>query len=273
MTGRRTGEQEETIWYYGDDQQFRVKFVKDSDESVTSYSYQLDPDDPLHRTTASVNINSSGEEMSRTKEEFFEKELPSGGRWLSRKVKVANRYHSSTEYDRPGYPLAIESNGLQTTFQYDGQGRVVQKAYYDGNVTELSYDDRHNKITRVIKHRASDPELQLVTTFRYDDTGNLLAAESSDGRKVELLYNPENLIKVLNISGKVVQLEYNGMKKPVHIAIEGMGELRITYHADGVIDKVDSGDSSTSLSLTVVSAFQDLLDLVKEASVNFSISY
>lgn|GEM_PF-3556328 len=269
MIGKRSGDKEESIWYYGDSG-YRVKLLKEADGGFTKYSSDADPTDPLHTTVESVAYDQDGQEFSRTREDFFEKLTPAGSRWLARHETESKGRKSLTEYAKSGMPLTIESDDNKAIFTYDGKGRLIRKVSPFGMVVELAYDEHNGKITKVAKYAISTPENQSVTTFRYDGSGNLIVAERSDGQRADISYYPNSIISQLTTDGRSVKFEYNDMKKPVRIILEDTDEIRVSYNKDGTIEKIDSEHASTTLALTVASLFQKLLDLVSETKVSFT---
>ena len=271
MTGWSNGEEEENIWYHDSSLEYRVKSIRNSENSyIYTYRYAIDPSDSLHSTVETRVIDGNGQEYSLMREQFYEKVTPPGSRWLARHETEWEGTRKISEYAMPGLPLTMESGESKALFQYDGQGRLTRKVDGSGVVTELAYDGRSGKISQAAKYATASPDEKVITSFRYDDSGNLLSAECNDGRRADLSYYPNNMISELIIANQRAKFEYNEFNKPVRILVEEIGEIRVSYNKDGSIDKTETLNGTPILGLTVTAMFQKLLDLVAEAKVSLT---
>ncbi|HEX8456541.1 MAG TPA: CHAT domain-containing protein [Pyrinomonadaceae bacterium] len=98
----------------------------------------------------------------------------------------------------------------------------------------------------------------------YDDYGdNLMRVADSAGNEIRLTYYPNNTIKTLTTNdGKEITFVYNEAKKPIKIALKGLGEITVTYKPSGEIDKVASSAGRT-VAHQVATSFERLLALIQ----------
>lgn len=103
--------------------------------------------------------------------------------------------------------------------------------------------------------------------FQYDTKGNLNFAENSDGQKIELSYdNRGRITKIVDQAKKIVKLEYEEKyNKPVVVSRPGLGSIKVSYKANGDINKVDSKEGP-SVAMQVASTFNTLLDIIAPAT-------
>jgi len=71
---------------------------------------------------------------------------------------------------------------------------------------------------------------------------------------------------------KILFFKYNEIGKPIKITMEGVGEINVTYDDEGEIEKVES-ESGNKMALKVTMAFQNLLSIVKPASVSIDTEF
>ena len=107
----------------------------------------------------------------------------------------------------------------------------------------------------------------------HPEKGELASIRTSTGRSVDLTYDSTGKITGLvnrDPNGEQVSLYFRydlaeWPSKPSLIAIEGVGEIRVQYDAEGEIADVDS-DGGYRVALQVTQAFQRLLSLSKVAA-------
>lgn len=149
-----------------------------------------------------------------TLEELYSAE----GMFLSQKSSVYNAFHLLSE---------IDPQGIATTYQYDGAGRLIAKETA-GRQTRIEYDSlgrQHKEIlggiakvkeydllNRVIEERTEGENLHLHTQYAYDIRGN---------RTHEIRYTQ---------AGKsVTETQYNAQKHPIKL-VDPLGNVtRIDY--------------------------------------------
>ena len=270
LVALNTGSGNEFV-YYESDGDHRVTCVKQSTGGETSYRYEIDPADPGHTTTRSLSYDEPGMEVGRTFEQFFYNVEVSGDRWLTRTVVDQDGAQTVTELTRSGTPLLIESGNDKVVFKYDTEGRLVFKIDRHGVVTELEYESRHGKVSRITKRFQDTADKQSIITFIYDAQGQLIQAEGSDGRKVDLSYSSYGMMSKLITGNRTVQITYNKQKKMERIAVKGMGELRVRYTSTGEVDTVRPKSGSRKISLVVVSLFEVLTGLIGEAKISLTL--
>jgi YD repeat-containing protein len=166
-------------------------------------------------------------------------------------------------------PLKITSGKDVTTFEYNAKGLLTKKTSTKGEFVQLDYDDKINKITKVVNNEG-------WTTFQYDKSGNLSKAVNSAGKSVLLIYDRNGKITKMidqekndEKSRRTLSFKYNSMGKPVEIEMENVGIINVAYDNYGEIKKVES-KAGAKMALQVTQAFQSLLSIVKPAGVNLN---
>lgn len=192
-----------------------------------------------------------------------------GSQYTAEIRTVRNGHEEETHFHRCGAPTLKRSGNQQTVFDYDDECRMTYKRSDDEEI-QIEYDRRSGKIARVVN---SDlfRNISETSEFTYDLRGQLVSARNDRGESVTLDYDSRNRItRMTDATGEVMSFDYNDMGKPVHIAIEGVGALDVTYDAAGEITEVKS-DQGHEMALRVTQAFQRLLALVKPSGVNFNL--
>ncbi len=258
------------IAYFGADKQFNVRSVKERDGSVTDYTYDTDASDKGHFTVAANVKGTDGKMISTSKYEYFNKRKANGEEWLYKMVTVLDGDRTETSYNECcGLPLLIKRAGEETSFEYDSKGRVTRKTT-PNEVTELAYDDKVGKVTKVAKYSKADKKLSNWSQFQYDTRGNLTLAKNSERKGVKLFYDNTGRIKTMvDQNQRQINFKYNENGKPVEIADPKLGAITVSYTNSGEIKKVESS-AGRKVALEVTSAFQNLLDIIRPAGVTLS---
>ncbi|MEK6705928.1 MAG: DUF6531 domain-containing protein [Bdellovibrionota bacterium] len=257
--------------YYDIDKKENVKSVKDRDGTLTEYIYDTDKSDRGHFTVATKMKDNSGKQISLSKYEYFIKYKQNGEEWTHKMISTLDGDRTETVYNElSGLPESIKHNGEETTFKYDPKGRVVRKAT-SNDVTELTYDQKASKVSKVVKYpiNASDKQ-KIWSEFKYDQKGNLVYAKNSDKKGVKLVYDVNGRISTLvDQNNRVIKFKYNENSKPIEITDPSLGSITVTYNNSGEIKKVDSS-AGRKIAVQVTSAFQNLLDIIRPAGVSLS---
>lgn len=255
-----------------------TRSVAERSGSVTWYRYGTTEETPTSEAYfTETRTQEPDGDVTTAKYEYWIRYLPDGDSYTSRIRTTRNGRVKDTRYDRHGLPLGIAQGDDAAQFKYDDKGRLIRKNS-GGQVTELSYDDRVNKISRVLRYPENQPEDRSISEFSYNPDGDLLRASNSEGRWVELEYNADNQIQVARSEETTLTFAYGRFGKPVSITVEGVGRLDVTYDDHGEILSVDSSPldanadiSRTEISMRVTRAFQTLLTLVKPAGVDLGL--
>jgi YD repeat-containing protein len=258
------------LTYYPREQYENVKSVKDRDGTLTSYKYDIDTADKRHYTV-SVNVKSSeGKAISNSKYEYVNKIKSDGEEWTYKMVTTLDGDRTETTYNECcGLPLLIKRGKEETSFEYDTKGHVTKKIT-PSEVTDLAYDPKVSKVSRVAHFSKLNKKDTNWSTFQYDDKGNLVFAKNSEGKGVRLFYDNNGRIKsLLDQNHRRIDFKYNENSKPVEITDPSVGTITVSYTNSGEIKKVDSS-AGRKIALQVTSAFQNLLDIIRPAGVNLS---
>ena len=267
-----------TAVVYLDKTKMQVKYDKNSaatevierDGESTKYKYEYNPKNPdfHYWTTVTKKPKEGPESVSRYEYEI--KSKPDGQQYTYRIGTELDGIKTETIYSECcSLPLKITRGKDVTTFEYNAKGLLTKKTSTRGEFVQLDYDDKINKITKVINNEG-------WTTFQYDKGGNLSKAVNSVGKSVLLIY--DRLGKITKMidqekndekSRRTLSFKYNSMGKPVEIEMEKVGIINVAYDNYGEIKKVES-KAGAKMALQVTQAFQSLLSIVKPAGVNLN---
>jgi len=256
------------IAYYGYDVHGNVRSVKDRDGTLTTYAYEEDRANPRHYTARADVKDSDGKPVSVSSYEYFEEHDQGGRPWTARLVTVTDGDKVDTTYNQKGLPLSIKHGDDVSSFEYDAKGHVTKKVTPQ-ETTELTYDDRADKVSQVRRYPAGRPQQASWSRFTYDSRANLVAAQNSEGKTVTLRYDNVGRIVEATIKERTLRFTYDNNSKPTKIEAVGLGTITVSYTEQGEIDKVDS-DTGRKTALAVTDVFQQLKDIIRPAGVSLS---
>jgi YD repeat-containing protein len=258
------------VEYFGRNKQESVKMVKDRDGTQTGYAYETDSSDRGHYWVA-VNVKATdGKEISSSKYEYNIKHKADGEEWTYKLTTVLDGDRTETTYNECcGLPLLIKHGGEETAFVYDVKGHVTKKTT-PSEVTELTYDPKVSKVSKVVRYSKLNKKQTSWSMFSYDGKGNLVVAKNSEAKGVQLFYDANGRIRSLvDQSHRRIDFKYNENSKPVEITDPALGTITVSYTNSGEIKKVES-TAGRKIALQVTSAFQNLLDIIRPAGVSLS---
>ncbi|MBF0359753.1 MAG: hypothetical protein HQK49_02025 [Oligoflexia bacterium] len=249
-----------------------VLSVKEKSGIETSYKYGGNDKNPdLHYWTLVTKPGPDGKPVTN-RYEYELKKKKDGSTFTYRIYTEVNGLKTETIYDEISQLPSQITRGKQiTNFKYNNKGLLLEKTSSTGESVKLEYDDKINKIKRVVNNDG-------WTKFEYDKKGNLYKAENSAGKAVLLIYDRNGLITTMVDDDKAgggkdkrrLSFKYNAMGKPVEIVMENVGKINVAYDNDGEIKKVESKEGH-KMALEVTQAFQNLLSIVKPAGVNLNL--
>lgn len=251
---------------YSDDDSHKVKSVRTADGDVVTYAYHSDTPDRLKHTTVATRT-ASGEIVDTREYRFTELRDEDGKQWVQHLVEYIDGDMARDTTYAPNYlPLQVNTPYSSVQYVYDERGRVISSISADKSV-EFGYDRNSGKVASVktIEH----PEETVTTTrYTYDNKGNLVKAEDSNGRSMNLTYNSLYQIEKIEEGGQALAFTYGPLGKPERIELLGIGAIDVTYDPQGEIDSVHS-DKGSDISLKITSIFGTLLEMLRQAKVNF----
>ncbi|MGK5086257.1 DUF6531 domain-containing protein [Bdellovibrionota bacterium FG-2] len=258
------------ITYFERDKNENVKSVKDRDGTWTEYSYLKDPADKGHLTVGVDVKGKDNKSISTSKYEYLVKRKADGEAWTYKLVTTLDGDRTETTYNECcGLPLLIKHGTEETAFEYDVKGHVTKKST-PTEVTDLTYDPKAGKVSKVVRFSKLDKKDSNWSTFQYDDKANLVFAKNSEGKGVKLFYDNNGRIRSMVDQGqRQINFKYNENSKPVEIADPALGTITVSYTNSGEIKKVESS-AGRKIALQVTSAFQNLLDIIRPAGVSLS---
>ncbi len=256
--------------YYPKEQFENIKTVKERDGSVTDYGYERDSKGGGSLAVTVKIKNKEGKQVSDSKYEYVTKKKSDGEEWTYKLITTVDGSRTETTYNECcGLPLMIKQGSEETTFEYDAKGHVTKKMT-PHEVTELKYDPKVNKVSRVARYSKASKNQMTWSEFQYDAKGNLIFAKNSDKKGVKLLYDPNGRIKTLvDQNRRQIHFKYNENSKPIAITDPSLGTITVTYQNSGEIKKVES-TAGRKIALQVTAAFQNLLDIIRPAGVSLS---
>lgn len=263
---------------YADNSKMQIKYDKSAfatevierNGESTKYKYENNPKNPdfHYWTTVTKKPTDGPEALSRYEYEI--KSKPDGQQYTYRIATEMDGIKTETIYSECcSLPLKITRGKDVTAFEYNAKGLLTKKTSTKGEFVQLDYDDKINKITKVVNNDG-------WTTFQYDKIGNLSKAVNSSGKSVLLIYDRAGKITKMidqekndEKSRRTLSFKYNSMGKPVEIEMENVGIINVAYDNYGEIKKVES-KAGAKMALQVTQAFQSLLSIVKPAGVNLN---
>ncbi len=258
------------ITYYGRDKKSSVKSVTNPDGSMNEYEYLTDLNSPSYYAVRVIAKDAGGAKISDSKYEYYSKVKPGGEDVTTKMVTTVDGEATETLYDEKlGFPVKITSSGRVTTMEYDPKGRMVKKVT-PFETTELTYDQKVGKVSRVVKKLKSGNV--RWSEFQWDPaTANLLTAKNSDKKQVKLVYDTQGRIRALVDGAKhTITFKYNELSKPVEIADAKLGVVKFKYKNSGEVDKIES-NGGASVSAEIMRALQTLIDITAPAGVSMGI--
>jgi YD repeat-containing protein len=258
------------ISYHPLDRNENVKSVKDRDGTLTTYAYEGDKADRSKSTVTVAVTSAQGKPVSSSSYEYFVKNKADGEEWTYKMVTTLDGDRTETTYNECcGLPILIKRGSEETSFQYDRKGHVIKKTT-PTEVTELAYDEKAGKVSKVTRFSKLTNKVVNWSEFKYDGKGNLQFARNSENKKVNLIYDQSGRIAVMvDQNGRKINFKYNEDSKPVEISDPAVGTITVQYYNSGEIKKVESS-AGRKIALQVTSAFQNLLDIVRPAGVSLS---
>lgn len=247
-----------------------VQSVTKRNGEKTSYKYEFNPKNKdLHYWTLVTKSGLSGKPITN-RYEYENKIREDGSQYTYRILTVVNGVKTETVYSECcSLPLKIQRGDLVTNFEYNSDGLLTKKTSSTGEFVQLEYEKKYNKIAKVVNNKG-------WTQFAYDKKGNLTKALNDKGKAVLLLYDRKGRItKMVDDNRKTnkrrtLSFKYNSLGKPVEIAMDKVGKIKVAYDNYGEIKKVDS-KTGPKMALQVTQAFQSLLSIVKPAGVSLGI--
>jgi YD repeat-containing protein len=263
---------------YVDNSKMQIKYDKSSlatevierNGDSTKYKYENNPKNPeFHYWTTVTKKSAEGVESS-SRYEYEIKTKPDGQQYTYRIATELDGIKTETIYSECcSLPLKITRGKDVTTFEYNEKGLLTKKTSTKGEYVQLEYDDKINKITKVVNNEG-------WTSFLYDKIGNLSKAVNSAGKSVLLIYDRNGKITRMidqekndEKTRRTLNFKYNSLGKPVEIEMENVGIINVAYDNYGEIKKVES-KAGAKMALQVTQAFQSLLSIVKPAGVNLN---
>ena len=236
----------------------------------TKYKYETNPKNPENHYWTTVTKKPKDDKESSSRYEYELKSKPDGQQYTYRIATEVDGIKTETIYSECcSLPLKITRGKDVTTFEYNAKGLLTKKTSTRGEYVQLEYDDKINKITKVVNNDG-------WTTFQYDKAANLSKAVNSAGKSVLLIYDRNGKITKMidqekndEKSRRTLSFKYNSLGKPVEIEMEKVGIINVAYDNYGEIKKVES-KAGAKMALQVTQAFQSLLSIVKPAGVNLN---
>ncbi len=193
-----------------------------------------------------------------------------------RQTSHTNRYGAKlkTEYNANFQKVKeIDFNGVETTYGYDLNERLIEERDSLGNITQYQYDKLGRLLSTSVNGNVSyyeydvqgnvvteiDP-LNNVLRFSYDAAGNKIKEVNAEGNETEWNYNENNQVIQEKVQGNVVQeLFYDARGNVVKVA-DGLNQItQYVYNKnDQVIEVI------TPRGYKRVKVYDNRYNLIKE---------
>ncbi|MEZ0392221.1 MAG: DUF6531 domain-containing protein [Pseudobdellovibrionaceae bacterium] len=247
-----------------------VTSFTDREKCTEKYQYEFDSKDPRMHYWSTVKKTCGKEVVNESKHEFWYSIRKDGQYYLSRVASTVNGNATDITYHEAfGKPTAIRRNNERFTFDYYSNGQVKTKNSDTSKLT-FTYDTKSGKVSEVVSNYMNEKGKVTATRkaeFKYDGKGNLTFAQNTDGQKVTMTYDQRGRIaSITDQAKKIVKIEYEErFGKPALVTRPGLGTIKVTYKANGEIDKVNSAEGP-SVAMQVASTFNNLLDVIAPAT-------
>ncbi|MFM8270665.1 MAG: DUF6531 domain-containing protein [Pseudomonadota bacterium] len=253
-----------------------VTYHRDKEGLETLFSYGRTSTNPDFNFWTKTIYKSSVSQPQEVYEEFLLKLRSDGTKYLYKQDVKEGTSSSSTLFSSCcGKPLQITKNGEVTTFKYTPDGLLKEKTNPRESI-QVEYEPKWNKITKVIQNG-------VVSNYEYDNRGNLIKASNSRKEKVALTYDKYGRITELtDLAKKKITFKYGPLGKPVLIADNSLGSVKINYDLDGRILKTETEfrgsknrrpteEESKEVIRKILGGFQNLLDIIRPAGIGLSV--
>ena len=133
-------------------------------------------------------------------------------------------------FDRnAGIIKSVDALGNETTFEYDGIGRMTKVTAPEGNATEYEYDDDHNVKKVTAKAKSGSGLSNVVNEFTYDTTWKNKVKTAKDGLNNTVTYFYDST------KGTLTKIEFPQVGSPLVTP-----KVEFTYNTRGqVLTKKD----------------------------------
>jgi YD repeat-containing protein len=247
-----------------------VTSFTDRQKCVESYKYEFSETDPKMHYWATVKKTCGKDIVNESKHEFWFKNRADGQAYMQRVSSTVNGNITDISYHETfGKPVSIRRNNDVSGYEYYANGQVKKKTTNLASFT-YNYDTTSKKVASVAV-AFLDQKGKVVqnkrTEFKYDGKGNLTYAANSDGQKIKMTYDPRGRIATItDHAKKIVKIDYEErFGKPAIVQRPGLGTIKVSYKANGDIDKVASNEGPT-VAMQVASTFNNLLDIISPAT-------
>ncbi len=183
--------------------------IKDPRNIVTDYDY-TDRDLVETVTQAGVRIAKYGydESARRTRvtnamERTWENSFDQAGNLRSSKTPLGLIDYFHDYYPDGSLQKQVDRTSRETSYAYDGAGRMTHRTIAGGNYYEYEYWP--NSLLKAVLRNGGQ-----IGSFQYDASGNLTAYTDAFGQTVNYTYHPGGNLKTIQYPGnKMVTYNYN----------------------------------------------------------------
>ncbi len=233
------------------------------------YKYEFSDKNPKLNYWATLKKTCGKEVVVDNRYEFWYAQRSDGSGFLKRVLTNEDADETDITYNDLGKPILIRKNKDTMNFEYFTDGLVKTK-FNSTMKMSFEHNNPHKKVSQVRTEYFNEKGKRTatrVTQFKYDNRSNLVYAQNSDGQTVNMTYDTKGRIATITDQAKkLVKIEYEErLGKPAVVTRPGLGTIRVTYKANGEINKVDSKEGPT-VAMQVASTFNNLLDIIAPAT-------
>jgi len=183
----------------------------------------------------------------------------------SRSEEVDPLLNSTVTYynDRGKILGDIDALGFETTFDYDGEERVIATVAPEGNFVQFEYDDLHNLTTETTFPKPGSPDAPIVREFTYEPTFN----------KVETVTDPRLNVTTFSYDGDgnlqtITQPQVGGQSPTTTFTYNSRGQVLTTTDPEGTITSFSYAPTTADLLSTTADSGGGGLGLVTSMTYN-----
>jgi RHS repeat-associated protein len=171
----------------------------------------------------------------------------------------SGRSTTLTTYGADGYPATVEEafdgRSRVTSYQYDGEGRVVRTTRPLGRVETLTYDVAGNITSRRTPKNetwlyafnafsqpttTTAPDGSVIESFMYDSRGNLTAAVNRDGTVKNYVNDSRGLPVTMTDSFGITTFAYDAEQQLVTQTDPAGRVTRVAYDSSGRVTSIEN---------------------------------
>jgi len=242
------------------DQTGKATSVKDTDGTMTTYSYTTRRTQMIDVSTFEEDIHKSNGEIQR---DTFQSFYDPPDYYKDKEIETDDGVVvKTTTYNSNGDELTSTTAKGSTEYGYDSLDREILEKEPTGRTLTWQYDPATGSVSVT---NETDKNSVLTEHFEYDPRGNLARAYDNDGH--DFTINHDEHGRIASVSGTIhLSFQYpNGRApNPTTVALDGVDSVGISYLPNGDVEKAQSLGGDVVVDKVRV-ALKTVDDLISDA--------